>query len=182
MRAKINNSLYLLHKWFDKSKFSVFIIVIMILIPNILIATSKSLTQLVLGIPMWLLVLMFCLSRILWSIGKIKFDKSVFPNLSGETIIIRKDFFFNDIHKTIHNIYPKPSGSLNYIGGSPILELRKGEDFKISWLVETEDDIFFTIIDPIDNSEICDISYTESRKYWTTKGNLRNSKLEKLGL
>lgn len=181
MRAKINNSLYLLHKWFDKSKFSVFILIIMILIPNILTLTSRSISQLILGVSMWSLIVIFTLSRFQWTKGKIKFDKSVFPNLSGETIIISKDFFFNDYHKTIHNTYPRPVQPTLYIG-SPILELRKGEDFKISWLVETKDDILFTIKDPIDNREICDISYMDSKKYWITKEEFRNNKLKKLGL
>jgi hypothetical protein len=107
-------------------------------------------------------------------ISEIKFDKNeVDIPLNGENIIIKKTFFYDGKFRTFINT-TDPSRKPHFY------TIKEGEEWTIFSIVEDKDDWMLFMKD--DSNIQISIRYFESKKYWETKSDIRDSRLKQLGI
>jgi hypothetical protein len=125
-----------------------------------------------LGISLFLLIAIFSLFKSF--ISEIKFDRNeVDIPLNGENIIIKKTFFYDGQFKTFINT-TDPSRKPHFY------TIKEGEEWTIFSIVEDKDDWMLFMKD--DSNMQISIRYFESKNYWETKSDIRDSRLKQLGI
>ena len=165
------NLLYRFNKWLDRSNYTLLIILLPILIANLLLTLTDFLW---LGISILVIICSLALFRMRMLTGQIKFNRKDYniPSI-GEKIIIKKGFYWNG---EFHKRCPKTD-----MGSKPwYFTICKGEEWEVIEIRELDSDWIIYLEDKHDDN--IHIKYFESNKYWTTKSDIRNNKLKKLGI
>lgn len=165
------NLLYRFNKWLDRSNHTLLIILLPILIANLMLTLTDFLW---LGISLLSVVCILALIRIRIQTGKLVFDRSNYSIPSvGEKVIITKGFYWNGV---FHKHCPRTD-----MGSKPwFFTINKNEEWEVIDVRVLDGDWMIYLKDKHDDN--IHIKYFESNKYWTTKSDIRNNKLKKLGI
>jgi len=169
------NNIIRFNYWLDKNETFKFIFMILFVGIGVI---NIHFGSLIFGIIMLSMLCLFTIYRILIVDGKIKFDKTKYDTPQvGETIVIKKGFYWNgEFHKNC----PKTD-----MGNKPwYLTIGQSSEWKIVDVKELNNDwvIYLNKIKSTGSSDAINIKYFESKNHWETKANIRDRKLNKLGL
>lgn len=171
MLRLLGNNLYRFNLWLDKNetfKFIFMIVFISIGIVNI------QFGDLIFGVLMMLLLCLFALYRIFMQNGSAIFDRTLYHiPVVGEKILITKLFYWDGAFKKFIN-ESDPSRKPWWF------TIRKGDEFEVISVLKVTGDWEIGMIDKAGDKIV--VNYFESRKYWKTKQDIRNEKLEKIGI
>ena len=165
----MNNKLYFLSKFLNRNnKLFLIFIAIFIVGANLCMLGERYL----LGASAYVLIGIFSLFKSF--ISEIKLDKGEIDiPASGENIIIKKTFFYDGAFRKFINT-TDPSRKPHFY------TIKEGQEWTVFSIVEDEDDWVLFIKD--DSHIQIRIGYFESRNYWETKSDIRDSRLKKLGI
>ena len=171
MLRLLGNNLYRFNLWLDKNetfKFIFMIVFISIGIVNI------QFGDLIFGVLMMLLLCLFALYRIFMQNGSAIFDRTLYHiPVVGEKILITKLFYWDGAFKKFVN-ESDPSRKPWWF------TIRKGDEFEVISVLKVTGDWEIGMIDKAGDKIV--VNYFESRKYWKTKQDIRNEKLERIGI
>lgn len=171
MLRLLGNNLYRFNLWLDKNetfKFIFMIVFISIGIVNI------QFGDLIFGVLMMLLLCLFALYRIFMQNGSAIFDRTLYHiPVVGEKILITKLFYWDGAFKKFIN-ESDPSRKPWWF------TIRKGDEFEVISVLKVTGDWEIGMIDKAGDKIV--VNYFESRKYWKTKQDIRNEKLERIGI
>lgn len=169
MLRLLGNNLYRFNLWLDKNetfKFIFMIVFISIGIVNI------QFGDLIFGVLMMLLLCLFALYRIFMQNGSAIFDRTLYHiPVVGEKILITKLFYWDGAFKKFIN-ESDPSRKPWWF------TIRKGDEFEVISVLKVTGDWEIGMIDKAGDKIV--VNYFESRKYWKTKQDIRNEKLERI--
>ena len=171
MLRLLGNNLYRFNLWLDKNetfKFIFMIVFVSIGIVNI------QFGDLIFGVLMMLLLCLFALYRIFMQNGSAIFDRTLYHiPVVGEKILITKLFYWDGAFKKFIN-ESDPSRKPWWF------TIRKGDEFEVISVLKVTGDWEIGMIDKAGDKIV--VNYFESRKYWKTKQDIRNEKLERIGI
>lgn len=151
----------------DNNENAKFVIVLLIVLACILCINLGNLIIMSLGISLIVLLSIFTLLRMRVLDGKLKYDTTKLPE-EGEIIVIKKKFFVLN-----GEIFKAPLAKEEYC------EMDYMSEWIIKYITPYNGSYEITLENKITN-ECINLEYFESRKYWETKSEMRNRKLNKL--
>jgi len=107
--------------------------------------------------------------------GSAIFDRTKYkvPN-TGESVLVTKDFYYDGSFRKFINT-SDPSQKPNWI------KIKKGMRLNIVATKETKGDWTFMFYDDINKCNIT-LNYFDTRGYWKSLSDIRDSKIKKLGI
>lgn len=187
MFSILKNKLYRFNRWLDKNESFKFILLISITGIGMI---NIQFGNLLLGVLMMLLLCAFSLYRmfVIDDDGRTfesrLFDRSIYDVPSvGETVIVKKDFYYVYIGLEIHGKFKKFKKFINS-QKSNWWRVSKGTEMVILEVEETNGDWKIRFIDSTCSSSLhyLELYYLETKDYWDTKSNIRNKVLSKIGI
>jgi hypothetical protein len=165
MVSMLRNKIYLFDKWLNGK---ILIVLLLLVLSTTMINFESTMFY---GIFLLLIIcgyVIFIKTKIIG--GDWKFDKTLY-NLPvvNETIIISKDFYWDGSAKNFHapTMYSKPN----------TIYIKKGTEFKIKIVKEIADS-WSLLLENSDNTITLD--YLGYRRYFKTKSDIREEKLNKI--
>lgn len=165
------NLIYRFNKWLDRSPFTLLYLMMPIILANFFTFLTD---YILIGAFFWVIMLLLTFFRIGVQSNLLKFNHTKYniPEV-GERVIIKKEFYWNG---EFHKNPPRTD-----FGNKPwYFTIRINDEFIINEVNQLGSDWIFYMEDK--SGDKIHIKYFESRKYWETKSDIRNNKLEKLGI
>lgn len=184
MFSLLKNRLYRMHLWLDNRESLKFILMLMSVgVPNLLMFFGSNKNVASVGIILFLLVVIFSLTRINYISGKLKFNRSTYnPPSIGEQINITKTFWYDgSFRKSFNPCDPSQKPSTIRIPAGAILMVEDVIESDADWEITV---LFNSVgsINSIAQTHRISMKYFESRSCWKTKSDIRNDILERIGI
>ena len=172
MLSLLQNYLYRLNIWLDKNELVKFIFMLVFVSTGIM---NIQFGSLIFGVIMMAMLCVFALYRIFMIDGSAIFDRTKYkvPN-TGESVLVTKDFYYDGSFRKFINT-SDPSQKPNWI------KIKKGMRLNIVATKETKGDWTFMFYDDINKCNIT-LNYFDTRGYWKSLSDIRDSKIKKLGI
>lgn len=169
----MNNRLYFLGKWFERNikivTLLIFVVLIFTCISQIILDVNTAIKL----FSVYIFIILFTIFRI--RLNHIPLDMSEFTAPEkGETVLITKDFYYDGTFKK----------SLNYSDPSrrpSAFHIKKNDEWTIYDVTILISDDWHIFMENSAGNKIV-LNYLETRKYWSTKSDLRNERLKQLGI
>lgn len=167
------NFIYRANKWLDSSNYTLLIILIPIITANLLLVLTDFILT---GVSLLSIICVLSLIRIRIQTGQLKFNRDVYdiPSI-GEIIKIKKRFYWNG---SLHKYCPKT----DMLSKPWYFIIDQSGEWRITNVREIDGDWMIYLDKCGSEGDSIHITYFESRKYWETKSDIRNKKLNKLGI
>ena len=169
----MNNRLYFLGKWFERNikivTLLIFVILIFTCIAQIILDVNTSIKL----FSVYIFIILFTIFRV--RLNHIPLDMSEFSSPEkGDIVVITKDFYYDGTFKKYINT-SDPSRKPN------TLHIKKNDEWTIYDVTILISDDWHIFMENSDGNKIV-LNYIETRKYWSTKSDLRNERLKQLGI
>jgi hypothetical protein len=173
----ITNKLILLNKKLDNYETFKLISLMIIMLVVVIFISQSNLYGLILGIGILLMIIYYF--RMLIIQDEIGIDFSIYdiPE-EGEIITFIKKKTFDSFTRPIFKTSITSYGIYSYIKMKVVIE--KGDEYKVQKVIWGSDVISLQIVSVKDDSDDCVISFLETNRFWKSKRNIRNDKINKL--
>jgi len=165
----MKNNIFRLNRWLDRNEIFKFLFMISFVLCSMI---NIQFGNLFIGVSMILAISALGLYRILISDRIVDFDRSKYqvPQI-GEIVIVKKDFYYDGTFKRYinHSFQGQKPNWWKISKGTELVILHVEEtlaDWKIRFFDQSKGDMY--------------LYYLDTKKYWETKANIRNSLLNKL--
>lgn len=168
-----------LHIWIDRNNnwFGGIILVLTIL-SVLLLQLSNNIVSLSLGISSLLLVAIMALLRKKWNESEIDLEDFYDLPVEGDIIIVTND----DKLRFYLELQSNYIGLVNNGDEFQVTKVKiKNKEVRIHFKYQYKNKYYVSSIGTT-GEQIAFLDYFPTKKYWSTKANIRNDKLEKLGI
>lgn len=173
----ITNKLILFNKISDKYETSKLVGLMLLILLAGIFFVLPNIIGLFCGIGILFIVSCWAIFRMLVNQGEIKTDFSIYEiPKEGEIITFIKSKTFDSFTRPV--LKTSITSSAVYIKMKVVIE--KGDEYKVRKVIWGLDDMALEIVSVKDNSDDCVISFLETNRFWKSKRDIRNDKIEQI--